>query len=80
MRIAILTVVIGLLAAAPAHACFEAVQASAQDGTTDLAAAVAPGASEAFAMEMKKSAKPPHKKHHRKPKEKVEYMRAVPWK
>ena len=80
MRIAILTVTICVLAAAPAHACFDAVQASAPDGTTDLAAAVAPSGSDAFAMEMKKSAKPPHKKHHRKPKEKVEYMRAVPWK
>jgi len=80
MRISILAVVIGALAGAPAHACFEAVQASVQNGTTEIAAATAPGASEAFAMEMKKSTKPPHKKHPRKPKEKVEYMRAVPWK
>lgn len=81
MRVAILTTVAAMLLlprAAPAMACFEAVQASVQDGVNEFAVAARAATTDLSAMDEKKPAKSAHKKRHKKPKEKVEYMRAVP--
>jgi hypothetical protein len=73
MRFAILAIAATALlpAAVPAQACFEDVQASAQ--ATPVVAAKPMATADL-------SAKTKMRKHARKkPKEKVEYMRAVPW-
>ena len=81
MRVVILAAVAAMLllpGAAPAKACFEAVQASIADGVNEIAVATQATTTDLSAMDEKKPAKSTHKKRHKKPKEKVEYMRAAP--
>jgi len=77
MRFAIIVLAAALLLPATAKACYEAVWSSAREGASELVVAKATVALDLSAKDKKKPMKAKHAKRIKKPKEKVEYMRAL---